>query len=503
MGMVPEKVVPFAEPVYAIKKPPFVGLSALPVSLVSSAVLVCPPGAPVPLASALAFRNCFPPVSGIIQKNVTARVMLANVLPESVEKALEPVRLHTESKKNEHKPVATVSKTESKAEHQPLAPVLPTTVKPAIKPDKPLSTAPAKALGKITHSAAALSVSTVTAIARPPDITHPHSVTQQATAAKPKKAEVPLSAETAQPRIHPTSVPHPDATPSHTSLIPEEEQPLEQWEKQHQASTSPVTSFRWERWIASILLVLALLWLFAKTVLPALLKRFPVLLGTPQEAGKKPDRSISPLPQAQGTGSLFGFFQQARQKAPLGQQLSNNKEQFQVRSMIHLAEGTDLYLVEVQDRQLVIAVTPHSVSLVHDLSAGQATAKHLDDMVQSGLATLFSKKTKLDVANFYGKMEWHRSSDKSRTRSLRFMVSSSRSKRSMLKQNQSLHELPKSDSNADGDHHEASLSAPTDNENQPTAYQKYLPKNIELGANVDLVFLDDYDDSYQSSQDKL
>ena len=127
-----------------------------------------------------------------------------------------------------------------------------------------------------------------------------------------------------------------------------------------------------------LMAVLGMLLLFSRKVLPGLMNRHPEFfenlkqkseqkpLEIPQSmaeklARKKPPRKQNLLTTCNETAQAL--------QAPGNVELSG--KQFNVLSSTALSKDKDLHLVEIMGRQLVVATTPYTVSLIQDLSSVQ------------------------------------------------------------------------------------------------------------------------------------
>lgn len=146
-----------------------------------------------------------------------------------------------------------------------------------------------------------------------------------------------------------------DDAPANTDnqplLLDETQQP-----KASQTSTNMLI-----RMTLSLVAVLALMIGFLKWTLPALVERYPAFFN-----GLKQNQ------QSQGPTQNRLAKTNSKQKQYL-EHLSDGNTRFNVISSTPLGKGRELHLVEIKGRQLVIATTPYTVTLVKDLTELEPT----------------------------------------------------------------------------------------------------------------------------------
>lgn len=145
------------------------------------------------------------------------------------------------------------------------------------------------------------------------------------------------------------------------------------------------------RMLASLLVVLALTVGFLKLLLPKLVARFPGFFEnlrrqSPPSAdwrGGKASKSVSAPEHHAPDQSMV------RQAADEGEahryltHLGHRDDQFQVITSTRLGKGKELHLVEIRGRQLVVATTPYTVSLIKDLTEDTGDDE-MTDLVEPG-----------------------------------------------------------------------------------------------------------------------
>jgi hypothetical protein len=162
-----------------------------------------------------------------------------------------------------------------------------------------------------------------------------------------------------------------------------ESQPLDLSGREHEAAMQTSTGMML-RVTISLVVVLLLLLGFMKRVLPMLMERYPGFF----ENLKRQNR-FGDTPPDEDQDSILGLPRMTRPKArktsprpevfhPEPVQPSPKKhylerigvgdERFNVITSTSLGKGKELHLVEIRGRQLVVATTPYTVSLIKDLS---------------------------------------------------------------------------------------------------------------------------------------
>ena len=139
--------------------------------------------------------------------------------------------------------------------------------------------------------------------------------------------------------------------------------PLSLNEAQQQASAQVSSNLMW-RMVLSLVTVLFLMLAFVRWMLPKLMARYPEFFNRLQQQNQTHSSAVglSPLKkQSEPSQSSTG------PKKYLEKFQTQNKH-FQVVTSTSLGKGKELHLVEIQGRQLVIATTPFSVTLLKDLT---------------------------------------------------------------------------------------------------------------------------------------
>lgn len=149
-----------------------------------------------------------------------------------------------------------------------------------------------------------------------------------------------------------------------------------------QAATGTATNMM-IRVTLGLMVVLGMLLVFSKKVMPRLLARHPEFfenlkqkqsepapLDIPQTIAEKLAEKKAPKKR-----SLFSVANNQPAKTSVPQQpntLDLNGKQFSVLSSTAIGKDKDLLLVEIMGRQLVVATTPYTVSLIQDLTGLEA-----------------------------------------------------------------------------------------------------------------------------------
>ncbi len=150
-----------------------------------------------------------------------------------------------------------------------------------------------------------------------------------------------------------------------------------------------------------LMVVLGLLLVFAKSVLPRLMARHPEFFERLKQKNQSPKE-----PQAQNSAPLDipqailekrmakkeplklnwpdsrkqQKIEKVKTLSPGTEQIQINGTQFSVLSSTPLGKDKDLHLVEIMGRQLVVATTPYTVSLIQDLTG---TEQHAPSPINS------------------------------------------------------------------------------------------------------------------------
>lgn len=146
---------------------------------------------------------------------------------------------------------------------------------------------------------------------------------------------------------------------------------------------------------AGLMAVLGLLLVFAKVVLPRLMVRHPEFF---ENLRRKNEQKLAQgpldIPKTMAEKlverkeprklNLFGKREKPAQKQPPAQvnipeRMEINGKQFNVLSSTPLGKDKDLHLVEIMGRQLVVATTPYTVSLIQDLTGVDAPKPSQDE----------------------------------------------------------------------------------------------------------------------------
>jgi flagellar biogenesis protein FliO len=184
------------------------------------------------------------------------------------------------------------------------------------------------------------------------------------------------------------------ATPTRnpfTEPVDPEAQPLD-LSGQPQAAASRVASYTLFRIVISLLAVLGMLLGFMRMLLPKLMERYPAFferLRQRQEsatasrgprAGGRTKVTRQPEPDAPSAVSMP--VQPGTEATAVVHWLQDN--QLTVLGSTPLGDGKEIHLVEVRGKQLVIATTPSTVSLLTDLTDALAEDE-ADDLFLSGM----------------------------------------------------------------------------------------------------------------------
>lgn len=131
------------------------------------------------------------------------------------------------------------------------------------------------------------------------------------------------------------------------------------------------------RILLGLLAVLGLLGLFAKFILPAMVRRFPRLFKQeplPEVNDALPSPFFDPHQQnrsqineqpAQSASTI-------NQHTQLKSKLNASGQPFEIITSQSIAPDKSLHLVKIKDRELVIATTPNNISLLADMDIGSA-----------------------------------------------------------------------------------------------------------------------------------
>jgi flagellar biogenesis protein FliO len=136
-----------------------------------------------------------------------------------------------------------------------------------------------------------------------------------------------------------------------------------------------------------LMVVLGLLLVFAKSVLPRLMARHPEFFERLKQKNQSPKEAELVIPAPLDIPQSILANRQAKKEPPRGRWFASRKQQkteqghgsgtgqiqisekqFNILSSTPLGKDKDLHLVEIMGRQLIVATTPYTVSLIQDLS---------------------------------------------------------------------------------------------------------------------------------------
>lgn len=204
----------------------------------------------------------------------------------------------------------------------------------------------------------------------------------------------PVSGEMATPQM--TELPQPII-----NLIPEndpEALPLELSGEESPLSDTATNALI--RITAGLMAVLGLLLVFAKVVLPRLMARHPEFFENLRRKNQqKLEQGPLDIPKTMAEKlaerkeprklNLFGNRKKSASKQPpapasVPERIEINGKQFNVLSSTPLGKDKDLHLVEIMGRQLVVATTPYTVSLIQDLTGTDSPKPYGEESALAG-----------------------------------------------------------------------------------------------------------------------
>ncbi len=171
------------------------------------------------------------------------------------------------------------------------------------------------------------------------------------------------------------------------STVDPEAQPLES----SQGSDAPMNQSATQmmlRITLSLMAVLGLLLAFSRFVVPRVMARYPEFFDNlkqknqPQALPLDIPKTVAEKLAEKNIPLGFSLFKPKTTPEPVKNRLENiemNGSHFTVLSSTALGKDKDLHLVEILGRQLVVATTPYTVSLIQDLSQPQTANPALEE----------------------------------------------------------------------------------------------------------------------------